>query len=235
MTETIYLTPKKTGLAAYVEKKGILPTIARVLTSPKTTIALGATLATLATAGAAAPAATGAVLRAAPSVVGKAAVSAGKKIMPTTLKGAAKTVLGAGVVAGLGASGVKKVVKKTFKTGEKIGEIIDEPSKASDILGIEKEMSTKDKIIQGAKAAGLVGAGVGAVIAGKKIIDKVKEKKAAVPEQLEPSMKTLGFTEPVPVGVGGVPISQPQMAAPGAPGATKTQPAVSNIIQIQLA
>ena len=43
--------PKKTGLAALREKPGVAGTVAKVLTSPKTTVALGATLATLLTFG----------------------------------------------------------------------------------------------------------------------------------------------------------------------------------------
>jgi len=237
MTQTIYLTSKKkkTGLAAYREKKGFLPGVARVLTSPKTTIALGATLGTLLTAGALAPAATGAAFRAAPAVVGRGSLSLGKKLMPKTLKGAVKGVLGAGVVYGLGAPGIKKVTKKVFKTGENIGKIIDDPSKTGDVLGIKKDMSGKDKVIAGLKAAGIVGGVAAAGIVGAKALKKIQEKKAAAPQQLTPALKTLGFTEPRPVGIGGVPITQPQMTAPGAPGATKQSPAVSNIIQIQLA
>jgi len=236
----IKLTKKKTGLAAYVEKKGFLPGVARVLTSPKTTIALGVTLGALLTGGALAPVATKAALRAAPGVLGRTSLKVGKKIMPTTLMGGAKLIGGAGIAYGLGVPGIKKVTKKIFKTGEKIGEIIDEPGKAADILGIKEDQTLKEKVITGLKAAGLVGAaaavaigGVAAVKKGKQILEE-RALKVGKPAQLEPGLKAMGFTEPRPVGLGGVPISPVPGIPTGAPGAPISRPGVSNIIQIQL-
>ena len=49
--EPIRLEPKKTGIAAYREKKGFLPGLTKVMTSPLTTAVLGTTLVSLLTFG----------------------------------------------------------------------------------------------------------------------------------------------------------------------------------------
>lgn len=248
MVEVIHLKKKKTGIAAYREKKGILPKAVKILTSPKTTIALGATLAGLLTAGAAAPAATGAALRATPGVLARGTARAGKAIMPKTAKGALKAAIIVPTAAGVFTSSKKArtVAKKaidpreSFKRGETIAEIIEDPSKTADVLGIKEKQSLKEKVITGLKAAGLVGAaaavtvgGAAALKKGKAILDK-RKAAAQKPVELKPSMRELGFTEPKPVGLGGIPVKQPKSSLIGAPQSTKTQPPVSNIIQIQV-
>ena len=125
--------------------------------------------------------------------------------------------------------------RETVKRAKKVAEIIEDPSKAVDILGIKEKKTLKEKVITGLKAAGFVGAaaavaigGVAALKKGKAILDKRKAAKLAAKELKVPS--DLGFTPSRPVGLGGVPIIQP----PGVPGAVERQPAISNIIQISL-
>ncbi len=94
----------------------------------------------------------------------------------------------------------------------------------------------------GAIAAGILGVAAIAKKGVPFIAEKLKEKKARKvleeatkePLQLDPGLRAMGFTEPQPVGIGGIPIKQPIGVPSGAPTATKTQPAVSNIIQIQV-
>ena len=245
MPETIFLTKKKTGIAAYREKKGVLPFLTRVITSPKTTLALGATLATLLTAGAAAPAATGAALRATPAVLGRTALKTTKATAKFTL-GSPKKVLATTTAIGiLGASpkirkAVVERIKDPFGHGRVIGEIIEDPSKAADILGIKdkEKAGFVDYLKTGAKAAGLAGVAIGGAAGAAALYKKYKvskeEKKLQDVSQLK-GLKTLGFTEPRPVGLGGVPVSVagvPQIQPVGAPQATQGARPIQNIIQI---
>ena len=259
MVETIYLTPKKTGIGAYREKKGFLPGVVRVLTSPKTTIALGATLATLLTAGALAPAATGAALRAAPAFAGRGLLKVGKAVAPKTLKGAVGLTLGAPIVYGVLSKSKKarELVKKTIdpregiKRGEYLAGIIEDPKELKTQL---EEEGLWETIKKGAKKGGKYGAIAAGVIGAAALIktkapqkafsfvkEKLAERKmtkelgvAKEAQQLEPGLQAMGFTEPLPVGLGGVPVSVTPVKGIGATGELKQQPAVSNIIQIQI-
>ena len=83
----------------------------------------------------------------------------------------------------------------------------------------------------GLKAAGIVGLGVGAVLGTKALLEKRKAKEISK----LPGLKQVGFTEPRPVGLGGVPVAiQPQIQPVGRPGEPLTKMPVSNIIQIQV-
>ena len=259
MAETIYLTPKKTGIGAYIEKKGFLPGVVRVLTSPKTTIALGATLATLLTAGALAPAATGAFLRAAPAVAARGIGKSLKFVAPKTLKGAVAVGLGAPIAYGVLSKSKKarELIKKTIdpregvKRGEYLAGIIEDPKKLKTQLKEEGLWETIKTSAKGGGKYAAIAAGVLGVAtlvktkAPQKAVSFVKGKlearkmtkeleAAKEAQQLEPGLKAMGFTEPLPVGLGGVPVSVTPVSGIGATGELKKQPAVSNIIQIQI-
>jgi len=239
MSEIIKLAPIKTGIAEYRERKGFFPKVVKAMTSLKTTAVLGATLGTLLTAGALAPAATGAALRSAPVVVGKGALAVGKKVMPKTLMGGVKTVAGAGIVAGLGVSGIKKVTKGVFETGKKGGEILGGKTTIKEAIGVEEgdKLLTKENILKAGKAAGIIGAGALGVAGVAEIIKKVKEKKTTAQKLEDTGLKNLGFTDPQPVGLGGIPIAtaQPSQITPsGAPQSTNGARPISNIIQISV-
>lgn len=256
----IILKKKKTGIAAYREKKGFLPGIVRVMTSPKTTIALGATLATLLTAGALAPAATGAALRAAPAVAARGVGKAAKFVMPKTLKGAVGLTLGAPIAYGILSKSKKarELVKKTIdpregiKRGEYLAGIIEDPKELKTQL---EEEGLWETIKKGAKKGGKYGAIAAGVIgavalvktkAPQKAVSFLKEKleqrkiskELQAPkeaQQLDPGLQQMGFTAPQAVGLGGVPVSGVPVRGIGAPGEQIKQPAIHNIIQIQLA
>ncbi len=159
------------------------------------------------------------------------------KRAPKTTLGAAKLVAGAGLVSGLGVSGVTGVVKKVFKTGRKAGEILSGEKSAEDVLGITKKDTAKEKVVKGLVGAGVVG---GAVILGKEIIKRRKEKSALIPKVQAPALiptpalKQLGFTDQRPVGLGGVPA--PLRAPAGAVGVPAQTLAKSpgTIIQISI-
>lgn len=238
MSETIYLGQKKKKKTTAEIRAG-LPLPLRILSSPKTTIALGATL--------------GALLFPASAIAGVKAV--GKALVPKTLKGALIAGVTVPTAVGVLSSSPKarKIIKtaidprESVKRGKKIGEIIEEPKKAKRILGITEDMTTKEKIIAGAKKAGKVGAiiaGVGAVgLGAKAIIPKIKETLAerkakkiiAQQEQAQrlAGLKQVGFTEARPVGLGGVPVAMPTQIQPvGAPQSTQRPRPIQNIIQI---
>jgi len=253
---TIYLTPKKRTAA---EIRADLPLPLRILTSPKTTLALGATLAALLTGGALAPAATSAALRAAPGVAARTLGKTAKFVAPKTLKGALAVGIGAPIAVGLLKESPKarELVKKTIdpregiKRGAELAKMIEDPKQLQEQL---KKEGLWETIKTGAKKGGKYGAiaagvlGVAALVKAKapqKVIEFAKEKLAARKEAkaleaakealpLDPGLRAMGFTEPLPVGLGGIPIRQPVGLAPGAPGAPISQPAVSNIIQIQV-
>lgn len=239
------------------KKREKLPFLLRVLTSPKTTLALGATLGTLLIPGAGA-----AIARAAP-VIGRAAVKVvpkvGKAIMPKTLKGAAAMVIGAPIAVGLlkespkAREFVSGVIdpRKGIERGAEIAKMIEDPKQLEEQL---KKEGLWETIKTGAKKGGKYGAiaagvlGVAALVKAKapqKGIElaktKLAERKAkkaleAAKETLplDPGLRAMGFTEPQPVGIGGIPIKQPVGLPPGAPGEPISKPAVSNIIQIQI-
>lgn len=215
-----------------------LPLPLRILTSPKTTLALGATLAGLVFA----PAAAGVALRAAPGILAKGARGVGKVIAPKSIKGAVGLAVGVPTAVGVLASSktARGFVdpRETFKKGKKIGAIIEDPGKSRDILGIKEKSSLKEKVLTGAKAAGLVGAaaavGIGAVAATKKIKGSLAERAQAKAAQELKAPRELGFVDPQPVGLGGVPVVPRQISPVGAPGATQKQAPIQNIIQIAL-
>lgn len=170
---------------------------------------------------------------------------AGKALVPKTIKGAATALIT--VPTAIGVLSASKKARSTVKTildpreavkrGKKIGEIIEEPGKASDILGIREGATLKEKIVSGLKTGGKIGAvvagglAVGAALKkGKQILDERKAAKA-----LDPGLASLGFTEPKRVGLGGVPIPEaetPQFTPLGAPQSTQGAQPLYNIIQI---
>lgn len=233
MPETIYLKPLSSWEQAQAKRKTLSKPL-QILTSLKTTAVLGATL--------------GALLNPAGALA--VARGAGRFLVPKSAKGLIGAVVGVPLAVGVLSSSKKarEIVSKTLnpvesiKRGKKIGEIIEEPSKASDILGIEKDMSVKEKIIAGAKSAGKAGAliaGGVAVVAGvkkvKSMLEARKEAQAGKVAQLPSQIKQFGFTEPQPVGLGGVPVAgSPQVMPSGAPGKEISKPPIQNIIQIQI-
>lgn len=233
-------------LAPIVLTKKEPSTLFKIITSPKTTLALAATLAGLIGF----PGAAAGLLRAAPGVAARGAV----RLIPRTPRGALTALITIPTAVGILSQSKKarQLVKSALdpreavKRGRKIGEIIEEPGKAADVLGIGKEKTLKEKIIAGTKAAGIAGgviaAGLGAAALAKKglpfVQTKLAERKARIEAEkllrAKSSTAALGFTEPRPVGLGGVPIGQPQIRPLGAPGATQARPPIQNIIQIQV-
>ena len=218
---TIYLTKKKETLA---EKRAKLSKPLQVLTSLKTTAVLGATL--------------GALLN--PALAGKIALGGLKGVGRFIAKRPLLSVLGAGAL--ISSPKLRKDViglpEKTLGAGKKLGEIYEDPSKAKDVLGIKESMTRGEKVKAGLKVAGVGGALIAGGIIAKKGIEKYKEFKLtpkAIPDLK--SLKTLGFTEPKPVGLGGVPVSVagvPQITGTGAPQSTQRAKPLYNIIQISV-
>jgi len=215
---TIYLTKKKETLA---EKRAKLSKPLQILTSLKTTAVLGATL--------------GALLN--PALAGKAALGAVKSVGRFVAKKPLLSVLGAGAL--ISSSKLRKDVAalpaKTLGAGKKLGEIYEDPSKAADVLGIKKEGTTKENIIGAAKVAGVGGALIAGGLLAKKGIEKYKESKTAIPDIK--GLRSLGFTEPKPVGLGGVPVPvavSPQISPSGAPQSKNGAKPLYNIIQISV-
>ena len=222
--ETIFLNqPRK--------KKELSPAL-KFLTSPKLTVALGATLIGLLN-----PAA------------GLAALKAGSRfLIPKTLKQAAVTAIAVPTIAGvLSRPKGRKAAAKIFspgeniKRGQNISDIITGDKKAIDVLGIKEGSSLKEKVVAGLKAAGLVGAaaavGIGGAVAlkkGKQILDERAAKKAAVEISSRKELSALGFTDPQPVGLGGIPVGVPIKTLTEPPGSTKGARPIQNIIQIQV-
>lgn len=163
----------------------------------------------------------------------------GKKLMPKTIKQAGTMLLVGGVLStsAKARSMLMSAPGHIVKSGRKLGEIIEDPSKARDVLGIREDMTAREKIIAGAKSAGKFGAllagglAVGAV--AKKGYGLIKERQASKLAGL----KQVGFTEPRPVGIGGIPVAIPS-TAPQTPGRatpdTLTPRPVHNIIQISV-
>lgn len=137
-----------------------LPLPLRVLTSPKTTIALGATLATILF----------------PAAIGRIALGAGKFIV----KKPKTALLGIPTAAGILAVSPKarKLIdpRETFKRGKGLGGIIEDPSK----LRLPKDKTLKEKVIEVGKTAGLIGGAAAAVVGGAAVVKKIKEKIPSV-------------------------------------------------------
>lgn len=215
----------------------------KILTSPKTTLVLGSIAATLATGGAAAGT-FGAAGKTFAKSLGRTAASAGKKIIPKSVPGAIKTIAGAGVVAGLGISGIKEVAKKTFETGKTGGEIIAGEKNIKDLIGSGEgeKILTKENLVKAAKAAGIIGAGALGVAGVKKIIDKAKEGKEGILTEDKPTLGTLEKPLPAQIGVSSLQapqVSQAQSLAPVSSGAqaidsSGNQKSPLTIVQIDL-
>lgn len=223
MTTPIILGPKEKWIERF-SKTGL----GKVVTSPKTTLALGATLGAIATGGALAPVATKTALKGGVSLAGKGA----KALIPKSVKGAVKTLAGAGIVSGLGVSGIKKVGKTIFEKGKTGGEIVAGKKSIGDVLGVGAgdKILSKENLLKAVKTAGVIGAGALGVSAIKNLLEKKKES-----ETLMPQTKALGFTDPQPVGLGGVPVVvSPQYTPSQAPQSTKQIQPLQNIIQIQV-
>jgi len=183
----------KTGIAAFREKPTFLGRVVKVLTSPKTTVVLGGTLATLVTAGAVAPALTSAALRGGTAATVRGTFSQAKTLIPKTLGGKVLLVTG---ISALTSSPILRslVVRKLnpVSTGRELGLLVEDPSKL-----FPKDTTAKgvrEKIKDIAKTAGLIGgvaaATVGGVILAKKGIEKVKSiipsRSPAPPSQITP-------------------------------------------------
>jgi len=165
----------------------------------------------------------------------KGARAVGKFLIPKTVKGVATAVVGAGVLASSkrARKAVVEAPKTLFTGGQKLGKIIDEPGKAEDILGIRKKKTIPEKIIEGAKVAGIGGAIVAGVVGASKLI---KDKKPTLTPQLA-GLKDVGITDPKPAKLavpGLVPIQPAPMGRPGAPVTQQPTKPVTNIIQIQV-
>jgi len=204
---------------------------------------IGTTLATTAVLGAGTIATGGGT---AGLAVRKGALVVGKKLMPKTIKQAGTMLLVGGVLSSSAKarSMLASAPEKIYKSGRKLGEIIEDPSKARDILGITKDMTAKEKLIAGAKSAGKFGALVAGGLAvgtlAKKGIETYKERKLIKEQesaQRLAGLKQVGFTEARPVGIGGVPVAIPGTAPLTSSRATPdtlTPRPVQNIIQISV-
>lgn len=200
-----------------------------VPTLEKTAVGLGLTL--------------GALLN--PAAAAAAARGVGRALVPKSARGFATAFIGVPTAVGVlsqskkARAAVKTALdpREAVKRGQKIGDIIEEPSKASDILGIKEGQTAKEKIVSGLKTGGKVGAVLAGGLAvaaaakkGKQILDQRKAAKAV------PSVaKELGFTDPQPVGLGGVPVSvgkSPQIKPTEAPQSKFSPQPIHNIIQI---
>ena len=173
-------------------------------------------------------------------------LSISKSLIPKTVKGKIGAIITVPTVAGvlIGSPKARSVVKKTLdpresvKRGKKLAEIIEDPERARDVLGIRETSTFKEKLITGAKVGGIAGLGIAGIVGAKTFLEKRKEKKL-IQEQEDKQrlagLKQVGFTEPLPVGLGGVPVAIPSQIQPvGAPGEPLTKMPVSNIIQIQV-
>lgn len=219
--QPIQLNKKETltdKLVKLREKDTLLGKITKTATSLKTTAVLGTVLAGLVTAGGA-----GAGAAAVSRSAIKSTAKAGAKVIGKAVTNP-KTLITAPLVAGVlsqseTARGVLKNIfnpKKNLERGETIGKIIDDPSQASNILGLDKEKSTKDKIVQGVKTAGVVGGVIGAGVLAKKAIDKVRAGKEEIP--------TLGVeTTPRPAQVGVSSLVAPAQIQSGSPVGVSSQ------------
>ena len=133
---------------------------------------------------------------------------------------------------------IRETPKRVFRQTKKVLRIIEDPSRARDVLGIKESSTFQEKLITGAKVAGAVGLVGAGILGAKTLLEKRKEKKL-IQEQEDrqrlAGLKQVGFTEALPVGLGGVPVAISSKIKPiGAPGEPLTRQPVSNIIQIQV-
>ena len=203
----------------------------------KTTLALTGAAAVLGSV------ATGMAFPALLPAVGRGALALGKFVAPKSVKSAALYTLGAGALISSPKlrTALVGAPKKIFESGKKLGEIYEDPSKAKDILGIREDMTAKEKIIAGAKSAGKYGAllagGLAVGALAKKAMPTVKGYLAKRKEDKLMGLKQVGFTEARPVGLGGIPVTTPQVSPLGvsqAPGRALSPQPIHNIIQISV-
>lgn len=129
---------------------------------------------------------------------------------------------------------------RPVRAGEFIGGKIEELR-----TGLEAEAEKKplkERIKEGLKKAGLIGGALAVATAGavavkkglpfiKTKLEERKAKKLAEAQFIQPV--GLGVTEPIPVGIGGIPVSMP--LRPVEPiTAIKQVPPIQNIIQLQI-
>ena len=181
-----------------------------------------------------------ALAAAGPAIVAGAASllpKAGRLLIPKTLKGKAAAITVGGIlsVSKKARKATVRAPKTLFESGKTLGAIIEDPKKAGAILGIEgKDLTTKEKIIQGAKKAGLAGAGIAAVVGGVAVGKKIIESKKESSLSKLAGLRDVGITSPKPVGLGGIPIVQASPVLAGRPKEPITQQPIQNIIQIQV-
>ena len=197
-----------------------LSTPLRILTSPKTTLGLLGTLATL-------------LIPGGPAFVGRGLVGTAKLARPRSIKGAIG--LGVGIPTAVGVLSQSKTARgfldprKSVKRGRSLGRIIDDPGRAQDVLGI-RDKTFKEKVGAGLKSAGIAGGalaiGLGAVAGAKKII-QARQKAPGVVTIPSP----LGLS---PVVTPRVAVSPREISPIQPPGATKGPQPLQNIIQISV-
>lgn len=201
-------------------KKKAFPTPLEVLTSPLTTIALGATLGALLFPAAALGLATG----------------AGKKLFGTPLR-ALGTVGAAGILTTSPKIRGLLDPRRTFQRGKEVGKIIEDPSKL-----IPKDITPRtvgQKIKGIAKKAGLVGgvaaATVGGVVLAKGAVKKVKSLLPGAQAASQPVVTFDTLPRALPPSAPALStIAQPLGAveAPQEPKAVSAQPAAFPAIRI---
>lgn len=143
-----------------IKKKAPLPI--RILTSPKTTLALAGILGAIAF----------------PATALGIAKGVGRLFVPKTLRGAAGTIFAAGILTG--APGLIKFItpKGIFEKGKVVGPIIEDPSLL--LPGAEETLGEKIKDV--AITAGLGAAAVAALVGAASVIAKAAKKlKPGVP------------------------------------------------------
>ena len=171
-----------------------------------------------------------------PAIAGRILAGTGRIIKPKSIKGAIG--LGIGVPTAVGVLSQSKTARglldprKSVKRGRSLGKIIDDPSRASDVLGIKKGQTAGEKFRAGLKTAGLVGGGlalgVGAIAGAKKLIQARRQAPGPVSATI-PS--PLGLS---PVVTPRVAVSPRERSSIQAPGPTKGPQPIQNIIQISV-
>lgn len=147
--------------------------LSRIITSPQTTLILGATLATLLSGGAAA----GLLARGITRGIPKATLAVGKAVVPKTPRGIILTTAGVGALTTSPTLRSLLDPRKIFQRGREVGRIVEDPSKL-----IPKEQTArgiKEKVVDIFKEAGPAAA-VGAALAGGAVV-AAKKVKSLIP------------------------------------------------------
>lgn len=163
---------------------------------------------------------------------------------PKSVKGAVGLAVGVPTAVGVLSSSptTRSAVKNVFnpvenlRRGKNIAQVIEDPKKAQDVLGIGEQKTTKEKITGALKAGGVAGAVVGAGILAKKALEAKRARDAL---QNKP---TLGTTkEALPPNVLGSSLQpatveqiSPPRASMGQIPATKSRQMPLTIVQIDL-